>query len=91
MTPTEYKQKLAPALKDFLNTEAGRQLIPILHQLAPANTVNAVAHIHYSNMERRAGYESCEKSLIFLSTPPVPNEEIEMTYGVKEKKDSDKK
>lgn len=86
MTHTEYREKYAPILKEFLGTEAGKQLIPILHQLAPQTTMNAVAHVHYANMERRAGYESCEKTLIFLSTPPIPNEEIEMTYGVKEKK-----
>lgn len=86
MTPTEYKEKYSPILKEFLSTEAGKQLLPILHQLAPPTTMNAVAHIHQANMERRAGYESCEKSIIFLSTPPLPNEEIEMTYGVKDKK-----
>lgn len=86
MTPKEYKEKYSPILKEFLNTEAGRHLLPILHQLAPPTVMNAVAHVHYANMERRAGYESCEKSLIFLSTPPLPSDEIEMTYGVKEKK-----
>lgn len=82
MTSVEYKEKYSTLLKQFLNTEAGKQLIPVLHQLATPTTMHAVAHVHYANMERRAGYESCEKSLIFLSNPPLENEEIEATYGV---------
>lgn len=86
MTPNEYKIKHAAALKNFLSTEAGNLLIPALKQLNIPATVHNIPHVHQANLDRRAGHELCEKNLLFLSSPPVPNEEIEMTYGVNDKK-----
>lgn len=84
MTVNDYKVKHASALKVFLSTEAGKELITTLHQLAPSAVMNNISHIHSANMERRAGFENCEAALIFLSSLPIVKEEIEMTYGVSE-------
>lgn len=85
MTPTEYKIRHYKALKDFLSTEAGRELISTVHQLRPL-FVTSNPHVHHESAGAVRGFENCEKAIIFLSNPPLPNDEIEMTYGVNEKK-----
>lgn len=85
MTVNEYKIKHATALKAFLSTEAGIDLIPTLHQLRPL-FVTTSPHAHHESSGAVRGFEICEKAISFLSTPAMKNEEIEMTYGVEVKK-----
>ncbi len=86
MTPNEYKLKHFKALKDFLSTEAGKELIPTVHQLRPLFVTNGNPHVHTESAGAVRGFENCEKAIIFLSTQHVEREEVEMTYGVTEKK-----
>lgn len=86
MTVNEFKANHHKALRDFLNTDAGRNLLPVLHQLRPLFVTNGQPHVHTESAGAVRGYENCEKAILFLSTPPQDNEEIEMTYGVNEKK-----
>lgn len=86
MTPKEYKDKHHAALKLFLQSEAGRDLLPVLHQMRPLFVTAGMPHVHHESSGAVRGYENCERAILFLSTPALPNEEIEATYGVVEKK-----
>lgn len=86
MTVNEYKTKHAAALKNFLSTEAGSLLIPVLNQLRPLFVTNSTPHVHTESAGAVRGFENCQKAIVFLSSAPAPTDQIEMTYGVNEKK-----
>lgn len=85
MTTNEYKTRHAAELLKFLQTPAGMDLIPTLHQLRPAFMVNAQPHVHIESAGSVRGYELCEKNIIFLTTQPKPDDEVEATYGTETK------
>lgn len=86
MTPNEFRLKHSTTLHEFLQTEAGKQLISTLHQQRPIFNVISTPHAHHESSGAVRGYELCEKNLINLSTLPSNHEEIEMNYGVPDKK-----
>lgn len=82
MIPNDFRLKHGLALKTFLSTDCGRDLIPVLQQLRPLFITNSTPHVHTESAGTVRGYELCIKDLVRLSELPKQPEEIEMTYGV---------
>lgn len=82
MNINDYKLKHSLALRQFLMTDAGRELFVMLKQLRPNFITNTAPHAHTESAGAVRGYELCESNLVFLSMFPIIKEEIEMTYGV---------
>lgn len=85
MTTKEYRLHYGADLLKFIQSPAGMDLISTLHQLRPTFTVNSQPHVHIESAGAVRGYELCEKNLLFLTTQPKPEEEIEATYGTETK------
>lgn len=86
MSPNDFRKKHHAALKIFLSSEVGKDMLVALHQMRPLFVTTGLPHIHTESSGAVRGFENCERAIPFLSTPVLPNEEIEMTYGVVEKK-----
>lgn len=87
----EYKIKHSKALKEFLSTAAGLDLITTLYANCPEFVTSAAPHQHHESAGAVRNHLQLIQKIIFLSLPMPVKTEVEANYGVPEKKKEETK
>ena len=66
-------------------TEAGLNLMTVLSKARPVFDTS-LPHKHHESSGAVRGHQDMINTMIYLTTPPPVANEVEMDYGVKEKK-----